>query len=178
MLGHQPCWLMFGSARYEVRGTYFGICHMMLCARRITSGIHWITTRLRQISSCSLSDHQSGSCKPLLGAGNSCLNLCGSYLGFERTHNGGRGSPHRISAGRNRFSSITLICSGIPTAISSSRDRRAVAVCKSQPDPDNGGAAKRNQMGQFIQVSRDSINDYAEGYCVRVRCTDGLQLLG
>ena len=78
--------------------------------------------------------------------------------------------PHRIAAGRNKFSSIPHICLEIRTAISPVRHRSAVAVCKSPPDPDNGGAAERNQIRQFSQVSRDLINDYAADYGVRVRC--------
>src|SRR5215213_6282639 len=69
--------------------------------------------------------------------------------------------PHRIAAGRNKFSSIPHICLEIRTAISPVRHRSAVAVCKSQPDPNNGGAAERNQTRQFSHVSRDFNYDQA-----------------
>ena len=97
---------------------------------------------------------QSGFPKLLLESGNSFLNLRGSCLGSDGTHYGGRQVLYRIAGNRDKFSPIPVIFSEILTAISWDRYRSAIAVCKSQPDPDNDSAAERSETKQLIYSYR------------------------
>ena len=105
----------------------------------------------------------------------SCQNLCASCLGSERVHNARLHSACRLSADRDKFSSILVIPSAIRIAFSSIRHRCAVEVCSGQRDLDRDSAAQRNQTKQFSQVSRDLMNDYSDNYRVRGRRTKDLQ---